>query len=167
MIRMHPHTIRGWMVAAAATALVACGGVSATNTDAGSDAPPTVQQACGAFADTLCARLNDCASFIFQLTYGTAATCRERVELGCTKDLEVPETNQTTTEMAACAAAASSATCDDLLADNFPEPCRIKPGPRRDGEGCGSSWQCMSTHCEKASGDCGTCAPRQPANGNC
>jgi hypothetical protein len=152
------------VAATAATTLVACGGVSANNPDAG---PPTVQQACSAFADTLCTRMNDCAPFIFQIFYGTAATCRERVELGCTKDFEVPETNQTTTERAACAAAASSARCDDLLADNFPEACRVKPGPRRDGEGCGSSWQCMSTHCEKTTGDCGTCAPRQAAAGAC
>lgn len=126
-----------------------------------------MQQACGSFAQALCARLSACAPFIAQIWYGNAATCRERVELGCTKDLEVPDTNQTTTEMAACAAAAMTASCDDLLADNFPEPCRIKPGPRRNGEGCGSSWQCMSTHCEKTTGDCGTCAPRQAASGTC
>jgi len=148
------------------TALAACGGVSASN-DGGADGPPTVQQACGAFGQTLCSRLNDCAPFIFQIFYGTTTTCRERVELSCTKDFEVPETNHTTTEMAACATAANTATCDDLLADNFPEPCRIKPGPRLNGEGCGSSWQCMSTHCEKTTGDCGTCAPRQAASGTC
>jgi hypothetical protein len=163
MMRMRSQSVRILMVASS-MALAACGSVSASNDGGG---PPTVQQACGAFAQALCTRLDSCAPFIFQIFYGTAATCRERVELSCTKDLEVPETNQTTTEMAACATAANSATCDDLLADNFPEPCRIKAGPRLNGEGCGSSWQCMSTHCEKTTGDCGTCAPRQAANGAC
>jgi hypothetical protein len=83
------------------------------------------------------------------------------------KDLMVPDTTQTPTDMVACARDASNAVCDDLLADMLPASCRIKPGPRLNGEGCGSSWQCMSTHCEKTTGDCGVCAPRAAANGAC
>ena len=93
----------------------------------------------------------------------TTTTCVSRVELGCTRDLEVPDSNQTTGGMAACARDANNASCDDLLANVFPTSCQIKPGTRLNGEGCGSSWQCMSTHCEKTDGDCGVCAPRAAA----
>src|SRR5262249_35252873 len=62
---------------------------------------------------------------------------------------------------------ASNAACADLLANNLPSSCLVKPGLRLDGQGCGSSWQCMSTHCEKTNGDCGVCAPRAAAGGAC
>ena len=46
------------------------------------------------------------------------------------RDLEVPDTNQTTTDMVTCARDATSASCDDLVANVFPASCQIKPGVR-------------------------------------
>jgi hypothetical protein len=164
------------VVAGAGTGGVGCGSVSAQNDgmaghgggDGGVDAgPPTVAEACGQFASTLCTRLNGCAPYALQIFYGDMATCQSRVELDCTRDLQIMDTNQTTTDRATCARDAANATCDDLVANVFPASCQIKPGPRRDGEACGSSWQCASTHCEKTNGDCGVCAPRMPATGAC
>ena len=93
--------------------------------------------------------------------------CETRAALGCMLDLEVSDTNHTTTDMVACAHDATSASCGDLVANMLPASCAIKPGLRLDGQGCGSSWQCMSTHCEKSGTACGTCAVRQATGGTC
>ena len=160
------------VMAVGSVAVAACGSVAAQNdagsgsggvgsgggggaggsagADAGIDAgPPTAEEACGQFASTLCGRLGGCAPYALQIFYGDNDTCVSRVKLGCTRDLEVTDSNQTTTDMAACARDANNASCADLLANVFPASCQIKPGTRVNGEGCGSSWQCMSTHCEK------------------
>ena len=155
------------LVAVASAGGAACGSVATSNDGSVDAAPPTVAQACGQFAATLCARLNGCAPYALQLFYGDMTTCESRVTLGCSRDLEVPDTNQTTTDMVTCARDAANSTCDDLVANVFPASCQIKPGVRVNGEGCGSSWQCTSTHCEKTDGDCGVCAPRAAANGAC
>ena len=149
------------VVAVGGLGLATCGSVSADMT------PPTAAEACNQFASAFCSRLNGCAPFALQIFYGDMATCQTRAALGCTRDLEVSDTSETPTDMAACARDAASATCDDLIANNFPASCQIKPGKRLNGEGCGSSWQCMSTHCEKTDGDCGVCAPRSSAGGAC
>jgi hypothetical protein len=159
-------------VAAGSVGAAGCGSVASSNDGGGTDssvetAPPTVAQACDQFATALCSRLDGCAPYALQIFYGDMTTCASRVTLGCMRDLEVPDTNQTTTDMAACARDAANATCDDLVANVVPTSCQIKPGLRRDGEGCGSSWQCASTHCEKTDGDCGVCAPRAAASGAC
>src|SRR5260221_10931950 len=154
------------LVVAGSVGAVGCGSVASSSNDGGATdssvetAPPTVAEACGQYATTLCSRLDGCAPYALQIFYGDITTCASRVTLGCMRDLEVPDTNQTTTDMATCARDAANATCDDLVANVVPASCQIKPGIRRDGEGCGSSWQCMSTHCEKTDGDCGVCAPR-------
>jgi hypothetical protein len=169
-----------WLVVAG-VGLAACGSVSQSNDAGGGNGgggagggagtggagPPTVAQACGQYATTLCGRLDGCAPYALQIFYGDRATCESRVLLSCMRDLEVPDTNQTTTDMAACARDANNSSCPDLLANVFPASCQIKPGKRLNGEGCGSSWQCLSTHCEKPSGDCGVCAPRASAAGAC
>jgi hypothetical protein len=95
------------------------------------------------------------------------ATCLARVKLGCTKDQDDADITRTATDVAACGQAAMAASCDDLIANILPPACQTKPGTRLNGEGCGSSLQCMSAHCEVTSGDCGTCAPQSAINGNC
>ena len=133
----------------------------------GSSQPPTTDQACTVMAQSLCARLAECAPFAVPLFYGDMATCMARAKLGCAKEQEVPDITRTAADIAACADAAGRASCDDLLADIFPAACHAKAGTRIDGEGCGSSMQCASTHCEKPGTDCGVCAARRPVNGDC
>ena len=57
-------------------------------------APPTVAEACGQFATALCGRLGGCAPYALQLLYGDMTTCMSRVTLGCTRDLEVTDSNR-------------------------------------------------------------------------
>jgi hypothetical protein len=142
-------------------------GGSSAGGSGGSAQPPTVDQACTTMAQALCTRLGECAPVGVPLFYGDMATCVERAKLGCSKEQEVPDISRTAANIVACADAASVTSCDDLLANIFPAACHIKPGVRIDGEGCGSSMQCASTHCEKPMSDCGVCAARSPVNGTC
>jgi hypothetical protein len=158
--------MRASLVSLLAVAAVSGGGLASCGSVATVE-PPTVAEACGQFASALCGRLGACAPYALQIFYGDAATCMSRVALGCMRDMEVPDTTETTTDMVTCARDANSASCDDLISNNFPASCQIKPGARLNGEGCGSSWQCQSTHCEKGDGDCGVCAPRAGASGAC
>ena len=113
----------GWRRAAASRARMTA--AAARGVEA---APPTVAEACGQFASALCGRLDGCAPYALQIFYGDSATCMSRVALGCMRDLEVPDSNETTTDMAACARDANNASCDDLIANDFPASCQIKPG---------------------------------------
>jgi hypothetical protein len=128
---------------------------------------PTAEEACAHFSEIFCDALDTCATFFVQVWYGDDSTCRARTKLSCMSDQSLSGINRTPQNIVTCADAAKTATCDDLLAGNLPAACDPVPGPTVNGRGCGSSLQCMSGHCEKGSESCGTCAPRQPANGNC
>jgi hypothetical protein len=145
--------------------VAACGNVTPSNDGGGP--PPTADQACAEFSQVFCNALQTCASFFTQVLYGDAATCLARTKLSCVTDQSVPGINRTPADVVACANAARNATCDELIANRLPAACDNVPGPTIDGGGCGSSLQCMSGHCEKGNNSCGTCAPRQPANGSC
>jgi hypothetical protein len=142
----------------------ACGNVTPSN-DGGTTA--TAEQACSQFSQTFCDALATCAGFFVQVWYGDAATCQSRTKLSCMTDQSVPGINRTPANIVACADAAKKASCDDLIDNHLPAACDNTPGPTVNGGGCGSSLQCMSGHCEKGDNNCGTCAPRQTANGNC
>jgi hypothetical protein len=134
---------------------------------AGGGPPPTAEQACTHFSEVFCDALNTCASLFVQVWYGDGPTCRTRTKLSCVTDQSVNGINRTPAHIAACADAAKTATCDDLFANRLPAACDPVPGPTVNGGVCGASLQCMSGHCERGSAGCGTCAPRQAANGNC
>ena len=129
--------------------------------------PPTAEQACTHFSEVFCDALNTCASLFVQVWYGDGPTCRARTKLSCMTDRERHRDQPDARSIAACADAAKTATCQNLLANNLPAACDPVPGPTVDGGVCGSSLQCMSGHCEKGNTSCGTCAPRQAVNGNC
>jgi hypothetical protein len=78
----------------------------------------------------------------------------------------VPGIKRTPADLVACKQALTTATCPDLLANRFPAACTPKAGDTINGAACGSDWQCMSTYCAKT-GECGVCATRAAANGDC
>jgi hypothetical protein len=144
------------------------GGPTDAAGEAGADtAPPTIDQACGAYAADVCNALGACGPLVLQLFYGDAATCVTRQTLSCATDQKAAGITRTTTDIVACGAAARATACPDVLAGNVPTACQVKPGTVVNGGSCGSSWQCQSTHCEKPTAACGTCASRQPASGAC
>jgi hypothetical protein len=161
-----------WLVVVPALA-AACGSVKGTTPDAGGDdappetAPLTDDQACDMLAQAMCGRIAACAPPALPLFYVDMATCLSRVKLGCTKDQMDADITRTAADLATCAQAIPNASCDDLLAKMLPAACQTKPGMRLNGEGCGSSLQCASAHCEITDGTCGTCAARAAANGSC
>jgi hypothetical protein len=149
---------------------VGCGSVKpAGGGDAGVEMPPlTADAACAQFAQAYCDALAACATVAIPLYFEDATNCVTRMKLSCMTDQMAPGIDRTPDDVAACAHDASSAMCADLVAGRLPASCQVKPGTAPNGGACGSSWQCASTHCEKASNaTCGTCAVRQPANGDC
>jgi hypothetical protein len=157
---------------------IACGNVSANGGSggngggggaggAGGGPPPTTEQACDQFAQVFCDALHTCANFLVEVLYADATTCVSRTKLACMTDQSVPGIGRTPQDVVTCAAAVSAASCEDLVSNRLPDACENVPGPNVNGSGCGSSLQCQSGHCEKGDATCGTCAPRQAANGAC
>jgi hypothetical protein len=135
--------------------------------DAAAEAAPlTAAEGCAQVAKALCERLDACSPTALKLFYGDRATCATRAALGCTTDQGVTGTTRTPDDLAKCAAALAPTSCADLLANQYPAACDIKPGTGANGTACGSDWQCQSTYCGKTDA-CGVCGPRQPAGGDC
>jgi hypothetical protein len=164
----------------AALALFGCGGVTpvtagtggtsgdAATSDAPAEvAPVTAAEACHQVATALCDRIGACSPTALKLFYGDAATCAARAALGCTTDQGTDGITRTPDDLVKCAAALAPAACADLLANQYPAACDLKPGVAVNGTACGSDWQCQSTYCRKADAACGVCGPRQAANGDC
>ncbi len=147
--------------------LVTADGGDAGAGDAPTDsAPPTVDQACNDLSTSLCTALNTCSAFILQLGFGDVATCVARNNLSCTIAQNASGVGRTVTDIEACARALPSSTCADLIAHKMPAACQDKPGGVVNGLACGASTQCQSTYC-RPTGQCGVCAPRQPAGAAC
>src|SRR6185436_15961006 len=132
-IRMRSNLASLLVIAVAGGGLAACGSVAAQNDGGGGAggndgpidmAPPTIDEACGQYAQALCSRLDSCAPSVAQVLYGDTATCKTRVALGCTRDMQAPDITATTTDMVACARDAANATCDDLVNNNPPPSCQ-------------------------------------------
>jgi len=148
--------------------LPACGSCSGGGAqDAAAESGPTASQACQDFAEAFCGRLNACAPFLMEVSYGDVATCASRMQLTCAPGLGAPGAHATAADMEACAKAIESQSCDDALDNSQPSACSI-PGARPDDAGCGVNTQCQSGNCRPFPGTiCGTCAPHSQAGGPC
>jgi hypothetical protein len=143
------------------------GGNGGNPADAAAEAAPlTAATACDEVAHALCDRLDVCSPTALKLFYGDRAICATRAGLSCTTDQGVMGTTRTPDDLVRCAGALAAATCADLLANQYPAACDIKPGTGANGTACGSDWQCQSTYCRKTDA-CGVCGPRQGADGDC
>jgi hypothetical protein len=160
----------------------ACGGVTPLandgggagaggGADAGLDgpleaAPLTTDEGCDQEAKALCDSLNGCAPIALQVYYGDEATCIARASLSCKTDQSVGGITRTADDLSSCARALATASCADLLADNYPAACQMNPGTVVNGAACGSDWQCGSSFCNKTT-MCGVCSPRAAVGGDC
>jgi len=128
---------------------------------------PTPTQACQDFAESYCGRLNACAPFLMEVSYGDVATCASRLALTCAPGLGAPGAHATPTDMEACAQAMANQSCEDALDNSQPSACMV-PGGRVDDAGCGVGTQCQSGYCRPIPGTiCGTCQPHSSAGGRC
>jgi hypothetical protein len=145
------------------------GGAGAGAPDGSADeaAPVTAEEGCKRTAQALCDALDGCAPTAVKVLYGDKATCVARATLSCTTDQAVEGISRTGEDLAKCAHQLSTASCTDLLSDNYPDVCRVQPGKTISGAACGSDWQCASTYCRKTDAKCGVCGPRAAAGADC
>jgi hypothetical protein len=148
---------------------------TATNDGGGAaDATPggdgSVVGAAGACADlgaAVCARLEACAPFLLQLTYGNAATCAARYAAACTPALGANGTTATPTQLEACVQAVNAETCDDALDNAELSACDFM-GTLADGAVAGSGLQCQAGYCPPISGSaCCQCTARVGVGSAC
>jgi hypothetical protein len=159
----------------ASLALASCGSCSSStgHGDGGGDAEgaavdtaPSPSQACQAYAQAFCGRLESCTPFLLQAAYGDAATCAQRIGKGCLPALTANGSQVTPTLMVGCAAAIENQTCDEALDNQQPSACDV-PGILPMWAPCGVSSQCLTGYCNMTSGLCGSCTPRVGATARC
>lgn len=123
---------------------------------------------CADYAASTCNRLAACSPYRISKEFGDAAHCIARLKPSCLSAMQAPGTGFGRAQVAACAAATMTASCDDLLLVGWqPAACAVK-GTLADGAACGHRAQCASGHCSLTfSQVCGTCATPIPAGGSC
>jgi hypothetical protein len=127
-----------------------------------------IQAACLAAGQAVCARLQSCSSFLFQLREPDMATCASRYAMNCTTQATAPGSQTTVAFVQSCGAAMGAGACSDLFDGVPPAACTGIPGTLAVGAACGESTQCASLDCRKASGSyCGTCATAAAAGQSC
>lgn len=109
------------------------------------DATGNASLACGTFADTLCARIQVCASFALAAAFGDVDTCRRRIDLSCNSALLAPQTSSSPASVAACAQWLLALSCDAISTGDLGTACRAAPGGLALGGACGDDAQCAST----------------------
>ena len=148
-------------VAAGVIGLFACSGSSSTS-------GTTPDQACNDLAQTLCDKINSCAPFYLQTTYGDMATCVTRTKINCVPAYAANGTSATPDATETCLADAKTTSCDDLLTRKGPPSCFTQPGQLADGIGCGTDAQCKGTLCRLADNStCGACSSPGGAGSAC
>ena len=139
------------LTAAFAVLLVAPAGCSSKS----DDAADTPEGACEAYAETYCARSQQCNAY-FAATYTSLAQCNSHRTAACKAEAALPGSGLTPTYLNECRAALGGASCDVSTSEVCP-PLR---GARAAGQPCAEDTQCSSGSCS-GEGDlkCGTCRP--------
>jgi hypothetical protein len=155
-----------------ALTLTACGSSTAPSspTDGGTDASAatTIDQGCTSLASVYCARIESCAPFFVSLQYGDTANCQSRIHDQCVVNGSAPNSGDTGDDFTACAAVASSVSCDDLFAGTLPKACQPVAGKGANGASCTDSSQCQSAFCATGAGSlCGVCVSPPTAGSPC
>jgi hypothetical protein len=128
----------------------------------------TTDQACALETEASCQKLASCDPVNLQSTFGDLDTCKARKAITCKQHLGLSGSNWTTASVQKCAAALTTATCDQYLAYDATAlaDCYYQPGTLANGTGCGSSAQCQSAFCH-FTGDCGVCGDAVTLGGAC
>lgn len=124
----------------------------------------TGDRACADFAESICARLSECAPLLLNLVYGDVPTCLARQKLECAPRLSLTGSSATVAQLDDCAVALPATTCDDLFIGKPPPACVAMAGSLVDGLACGDDSQCTSGECLKPTFTaCGVCGapPKQ------
>lgn len=149
---------------AAAAAAAALGVMCAPPMDFASSAlmPPAVG-ACQAYAISRCERMDACTGGAWTAQFfGSRAACEQHVGDACTLRASAPGMSITASNIDACTAALSDASCADFFGGIA--ACHLQPGTLAIDEPCTYPLQCASAWCDRAAGSgCGVCATRPSA----
>jgi hypothetical protein len=130
-----------------------------------SDGGVTIQAACAASAQGICAKFQACSALV-TFVWGSSAECEQANALECEARLGAPDTTETVQIVSACTAARAAAGCEVIF--DSPSVCDPPPGPRADGAACEAGGQCTGGVCEFADGEaCGTCVTPAADGGSC
>ncbi len=104
----------------------------------------------------MCQRYEDCAPFVFQMFFGTAAVCRDYVETYCEQMKDQPGVPASYPQQARnCMALLVTTSCECTAED---VGCDFPAGTNADGVACAFDEQCSSGYCFAPEGAaCGTC----------
>jgi hypothetical protein len=148
--------------------LASVGGWVLACSGSGSSSLVPADTACEQFSDALCKRIQECAPIFIQYSYGDVATCSARSKLSCVPTVNAPGSALSGAQIAACANALPTPSCDDLLARAIPDDCRARPGNFADGQACADDNQCTNKKCKKKKdASCGVCSSPVAAGGAC
>jgi hypothetical protein len=148
----------------------ACGGRTlVSSTTPLPDASSSALTACSAEVTANCARFESCNANNFSSEYSNTAGCETRRNVSCLANLTAPGTAATPDEVAACATATATESCESLLnGDPLPAACVAPAGSRSIGSGCAFGGQCSTGFCEVAlASACGTCHELLTAGTSC
>lgn len=141
------------------------GGSSGDSTSSSSSSSSgSMGSACTGYAKSACAKLQSCATTLFNANYADLAACETRLGLSCNQRAKAPGTSFNATKIEACAAEYDALACADFYS---PDLCKPTAGSLADGAVCGDHFQCKSTFCDSPNGMCGTCAPRLALGDSC
>ena len=142
------------------------GGDAAAGSAPGVDLTPSASKACLTYATAFCGRLDACAPFFLQASYGDVVTCAQRAAKGCMPALSAGGSQVTPSQMETCAAAIEAQSCDEALDNQQPSACDVR-GALPLLSACGVGSQCASGYCRLTSGLCGICAEHVGATAAC
>lgn len=157
---MRAHWVWATIALAACSSRASCGHRAAS---------ASAEQACTDWATRYCDRLTFCAPVSVQIDYGDVTQCIARSKPVCAAALKARGTGANPSNLATCAQAYASASCDDVVVAKPPEACNVA-GSRASGTACGDDAQCSgpSGYCRIAADqNCGTCATLGPIGAAC
>lgn len=131
--------------------------LACTSSNTGSASPDS---ACSTLAAAICKRLGSCTQFALSISYADEANCEAREKINCLNSLNATGTGNTADTAQSCAAAAPSASCNDLFSNHqIPDACKTPAGTLADGTACSDDAQCKGKRCRIPAGQtCGACS---------
>lgn len=153
----------------AGTGGISGGGTGGGGTNSGgTTGTTTFIQACTAYAQAGCALYERCYPTTLRAAYSTVAACQAVFQAYCAPFYDLPGSNSTPADVAACATALANAPCEAAS----PYVCRFPPGDVAAGGTCAAAAQCATGTCNGAgAASCGVCGPNTtvavPSGGSC
>jgi hypothetical protein len=150
-----------WLISIVSLCAAACGPSSSTSGGTQTDV-------CATYATNYCNRLAACSTYRLSGLYGDTNACIERWKPIFCARVSAPGSEFMPAQQAACAAAYTTASCDDLLLAGWKPAACVTIGRLAAGAPCGDNAQCSTGYCRTAfSAVCGICTALSPSGGTC